>query len=792
LQIIIINIMKFKINFDKKFYIRLFWTLFALPFVTLFVILLLISQEVFGPIPSFEQLENPQNNLASVVYAEDGEQLGRYYFQDRSYVDFKEISSEIVNALIATEDIRFYEHSGIDARGLARVFFKTLILGEDSGGGSTITQQLAKNLFPRDTTVYGSRIAYTTNLVLAKFKEWITAAKLERNYTKKEILVMYLNTVPFGGMIYGIKSASRTYFNTPPDSLKLEEAATLVGMLKAPTKFNAVRNPRQSVERRNVVLSQMDKYNYITHSNYDSLSSLPLEVDYTREDHNEGPAPYFREHLRTLLTEEKPVKSEYSSPENYKKDSTKWANEPLYGWCNKNTKPDGSNYDIYRDGLQIHTTINSKLQKYAEQSLKEHLGENLQEEFFEHLKDKKNAPFSKNLEEKQIDNIIDRAMRNTDRYRSLKRRGISEDSIQSSFEESREMEVFSWDGVKDTVMSPRDSIWYHKKFLRAGFMSMNPNNGHVKAYVGGPNYRYFKYDHVTQGARQIGSTIKPFLYTLAMQEGYSPCHKVPNVPSTFYVNDSTWTPKNSGPSDKDGEMVTLKWGLIHSVNYISAWLIKQFNPRAVINVMRKMGIERPIDPVPSIFLGTSDISLNEMVGAYSTYANKGVYIKPRLVTRIEDRNGNLLATFNPRESEAISEQTAYLMINLLKGVVEDGTGIRVRYRYELMNPIAGKTGTTQNQSDGWFMGVTPNLVSGVWVGGENRSIHFDDITRGQGANMALPIWAEYIKKAYEDSTLTSLVSKQDTFERPTNFNYNLDCDDIDAGEPKDRIEDDFF
>ena len=782
--------MKFKFNYNKKFYIRLFWTLFALPFATLFVILFLISQDVFGPMPTFEELENPENNLASLVYSEDGEMLGKYYVQNRSYVDFKEVSSNIVNALIATEDIRFYDHSGIDARGLARVFFKTILLGRSSGGGSTITQQLAKNLFPRDTTVYGSKLAYATNLTLAKFKEWITAAKLERNYTKKEILVMYLNTVPFGGMTYGIKSAARTYFNTHPDSLKLEESATLVGMRKAPARYSPVLHPEESKERRNVVLSQMQKYNYITEAQYDSLSQQPLEVDYNRQDHNQGPARYFREHLRTLLTEEKPLKDDYSSIESYREDSTKWANNPLYGWCNKHTKPDGSNYDLYRDGLKIYSTINSKLQKYAEKSVREHLGNDLQPEFFDHMEKHDNAPFAKELKEEQIEKIINRAMRNTHRYQSLNRRGISEDSIRASFNKPRKMEVFSWDGVKDTVMSPMDSIWYHKHFLRAGFMSMNPKNGHVKAYVGGPDYRYFKYDHVTQGARQIGSTIKPFLYTLAMQEGYSPCHKVPNVPSTFYVNDSTWTPKNSGPSGKEGEMVTLKWGLTHSVNYISAWLIKQFNPQSVINVMRKMGIESHIDPVPSIFLGTSDISLYEMAGAYSTYANKGVYTEPSFVTRIEDRNGNLLATFNPKESEAISEQTAYLMINLLQGVVQDGTGRRVRYKYELMNSIAGKTGTTQNQSDGWFMGVTPNLVSGAWVGGENRSIHFNTITLGQGANMALPIWGKYMNKVYNDSTLTNFVSKQDTFEVPTNFNYDLNCEDV--GEARDRVDDDFF
>jgi len=785
--------MNLKPNYSKKFYLRLFWTLFALPFLTLFVILLLVSQEAFGPMPTFEDLENPDNNLASQVYSEDGELLGKYYYQNRSYVDFKEVSSNIVNALIATEDIRFYEHSGIDARGLARVFFKTLLMGRSAGGGSTITQQLAKNLFPRDTTIYETQLAYATNLVLAKFKEWITAVKLERNYTKKEILVMYLNTVPFGGQSYGIKSAAKTYFNTHPDSLQLEQAATLVGLLKAPTRYSPVSHPERSKQRRNIVLSQMNKYDYITDAQFDSLSSQSLGIEYNVQDHNVGPARYFREHIRNLLTEEKPIRERYGSYESYQQDSTRWANEPLYGWCNKNKKPDGSNYDLYRDGIKIYTTLNSKMQKYAEQAVREHLGEDLQKTFFELKEDQKNAPFSKNLEREQIKSIMETAKRRTHRYYSLKRQGLDQDSIDAVFNKPRKMQVFSWDGLKDTVMSPIDSIRYYKYFLRAGFMSMNPHNGHVKAYVGGPEFKYFKYDHVTQGARQVGSTIKPFLYTLAMQEGYSPCHQVANVPRTFYINDSTWTPKNSGPTEMDGKMVTLKWGLTNSVNWISAWLVKQFNPQAVVDIMRRMGIESHVDPVPSIFLGTSDIKLSEMVGAYSTYANKGVYTDPVLITRIEDRNGNVLATFKPKQSEAISEQTAYLMINLLKNVVDDGTGIRLQYKYQLMNPIAGKTGTTQNQSDGWFMGVTPNLVSGAWVGGEDRSIHFNSITYGQGANMALPIWALYMKKIYNDSTLTNRVSREDAFEQPNNFDYILDCEEYKRRHPRERPdEDDFF
>jgi penicillin-binding protein 1A len=787
--------MNAKLKFTKKSYIRTFWTIIALPFIFLIIIFTLISAEVFGPMPTFEDLENPDNNLASQVFSEDNKLLGKYYYQNRSYVEFKELSPNIVNALLATEDIRFQKHSGIDPRGLARVAFKTVLLGRSSGGGSTITQQLAKNLFPRDTTRYNSRIAYLGNLAVNKFKEWVTAVKLEKNYTKKEIIVMYLNTVPFGGQSYGIKSAAKTFFNTFPDSLKIHEAATLVGLLKAPTRYSPVLNPEQSLERRNVVLSQMHKYNFINKQQYDSLRVKPLGIEYNIQDHNVGPATYFREYLRTLLTKDKPERNNYITYNSYREDSTEWANNPLYGWCNKNKKPNGESYNLYRDGLKIYTTINSKLQRYAEKAVREHLGKDLQLAFNEELEERESPPFSEELKDEQVEQIIDRSIKRTHRYYILNRKGLNEDSIRAVFNNPVSMRVFSWEGMKDTVMSPLDSILYYKKFLRAGFMSMNPHNGHVKAYVGGPDYRYFKYDHVTQSARQVGSTIKPFLYTLAMQENFSPCRMVPNVPSTFYINDTTWTPKNSGPSEKDGEMVTLKWGLTNSVNWISAWLIKQFNPQSVIDVMRKMGIESEIQPVPSIFLGTSEISLYEMVGAYSSYANKGVYIKPQFISRIEDRNGNVISTFTPKKREAISEQTAYLMINLLENVVNQGTGIRLRYKYNFQSEIAGKTGTTQNQSDGWFMGVTPNLVSGVWVGGENRSIHFEGIKLGQGANMALPIWALFMKQVYEDESLYNMVAPEDKFEKPLNFNYILDCDEYRRKNRNQRDidkDDDFF
>lgn len=784
--------MRLKTKFTKKFYIRAFWAIFAAPFLFLTVIFILISQGAFGPMPTFEDLENPENNLASQVISQDGELLGKYYYQNRSYVEFRELSPNIVNALIATEDIRFHQHSGIDAKGLARVAFKTILLGKSSGGGSTITQQLAKNLFPRDTTHYTTKIARMWSLVISKFKEWVTATKLERNYTKKEILVMYLNTVPFGGHSYGIKSAAKTFFNKQPDSLRVEEASTLVGLLKAPTKYSPVLNPEQSIERRNVVLHQMEKNNFISTQTYDSLRQKPLNINYKQNDHNVGLATYFREHLRTLLTKEKPKRENYGNYASYQEDSTSWANNPVYGWCNKHTKPNGENYSIYKDGLKIYTTINSKMQRYAEKAIEKHLSEDIQPKFFEEKEGYKKAPFSKDLKKKQVNNIIKRSIRRTDRYYHLKRKGLSQDSIREVFNNPVKMRVFTWNGETDTVMSPLDSILYYKHFLRAGLMSMNPKNGHVKAYVGGPEFKYFKYDHVTQGKRQIGSTIKPFLYTLAMQEGYSPCYKVANIPQTFYMNDSTWTPKNSGPSEYDGEMVRLKWGLAHSVNYISAWLIKQFNPQSVIDVMRKMGIESKIDPVPSIFLGTADISLYEMVGAYGTFANKGVYIEPQFITRIEDRRGNVISTFTPPEREVINEQTSYLMINLLQSVVKEGTGIRLRFTYNMENQIAGKTGTTQNQSDGWFMGVTPNLVSGVWVGGENRSIHFNSIALGQGANMALPIWALYMKQIYNDNSLSNKVSRKDKFEEPLNFNYTLDCEKYDQRHGGGSREDDFF
>ena len=781
-----------KNKFTSKFYIRLFWILVSIPVLTIILLFSLISLEKLGEMPTFEELENPENDLASEIFSEDSVLLGNYYYRNRSYVNYEDLAPNLVHALIATEDIRFRKHAGIDARGLGRVLvYSILMSNESSGGGSTITQQLAKNLFPRDTATYRTSIGRKINLGLSKFKEWVTAVKLEKNYTKDEILVMYLNTVPFGGNSFGIKSAAKTFFNRTPDSLRVEESAILVGLLKAPTRYSPVRNPERSKLRRNVVMSQMNKYGYLSNEEFDSLSILPIRLNYKVQDHNEGLATYFREHLRLMLNASKPDRKYYYSRADFLADSVEWLTNPLYGWCKKNTKPDGSPYNIYRDGLKIYTTINSKMQKYAEEALVEHLSGELQADFEAEQENNPNAPYYEELKEEELKDIIELAIRRTERYRVLRNAGNKMEDILANFNTPTEMTIFTWNGEVDTTMTPLDSLMHYKNYLRAGFVSIDPHNGHIKAYVGGPNFRHFKYDHVTVAKRQVGSTIKPFLYTLAMQEGYSPCHKVPNVASTFMVNDTTWTPKNSGPTSMDGKMVTLEWGLAHSVNFISAWLIKQFNPISVIDVMRKMGVTSHIDAVPSIFLGTSDISLIEMTSAYSTFSNKGVHADPLFVTKIEDKNGNILADFTSTKNEAISEQTAYLMTQLLQSVVRKGSGGRIRWRYELYNEIGGKTGTTQNHSDGWFMGVTPNLVSGVWVGGEDRSIHFKGIGQGGGHNMALPVFALYMQKVYNDSTLT--VTQKDEFEEPLNFSVDLDCDKLENNN-NDQVDygDEFF
>ncbi|HOP03123.1 MAG TPA: transglycosylase domain-containing protein [Tenuifilaceae bacterium] len=780
-------------RFGRKFLLW-FWGIFSFIWVILISLFVLIALEYFGPLPTFEDLENPKSNIASEVISEDHVVLGYYYKELRSFVDYEELSPNLVNALIATEDIRFYRHSAIDARGIARVIVKTILMGQSgSGGGSTITQQLAKNLFPRDTALYRYTFVRKANLVITKFKEWITAVKLERNYTKNEILAMYMNTVAFGSNAYGIKSAAKTFFNTTSDSLRIEQAALLVGVVNAPTRYSPIRNPERSLERRNFVISQMCKYGFITEQQRDSISSIPIELNYKIIDHNVGLATYFRESLRIMLSHSKPERENYFLNSQYLEDSIEWAENPLFGWCHKNTKPDGSTYNLYRDGIKIYTTINSKMQHYAEQAVVEHIGGFLQPVFDAEQKEEGYTLFGEDLTDEQKEAILNFAIRQTERYRVLRNNRVSNDSIMRHFNTKIPMTIFTWKGERDTLMSPLDSIKHYKRHFRAGFMAVDPKTGHVKAWVGGTSFRHFKYDHVKQGRRQVGSTIKPFLYTLAMQEGYSPCHQVPNVPQTFVEGDSTWTPRNSGKSRYDGKIVTLKWGLSNSVNNISAWLIKRFTPQAVSDIIKKMGVKSKIMAVNSIFLGTSEVSLYEMVGAYSTFANKGVHIDPLIVTRIEDKNGNVLATFNPHKSEAISEQTAYLMLNLMEAVVNQGTAIRLRYRYNLEGHIAGKTGTTQNHSDGWFMGITPNIVGGVWVGAEDRGVRFKEIGMGQGANMALPIFALFLEKCYKDGSVG--ISPLDDWDKPLRVDHqSLDCPspDLIVPEEKDIVEDNFF
>jgi len=763
---------------DKKFRKNIiwFWVIISLPAVFLLTLFLLISANKLGPIPSFEELENPDNSLAAEVYSEDNVLLGKFYIQNRTWTDYEDISPYVIDALISTEDIRFKRHSGIDFRGLARVLVKTIMLGKNTGGGSTITQQLAKNLFlPRDLS-NDPAIVRASRLAIAKFKEWQTAVKLERSYTKEEIITMYLNVFDFIYNAVGINSAARIYFNTTPDSLNIEQSAMLVGMLKNSVAYNPLRNEENALKRRNVVILQMEKYGYISRAVADSVSQLPLGLDLREDSHNTGLATYFREYIRSTMSSREPQRERFYSDDTYNEALWRWQNDPLYGWCYKNTKPDGSPYNIYRDGLRIYTTLNSKMQTYAEEALTEHLSQNLQPVFDKRAKNYRNPPYSNDLTTAQVNQIMARSVRQSDRYQSMRRAGVPEDSITLAFNTPVPMKLFSWEGERDTVMTPLDSIRYYKFFVRSAFMAMDPHTGHVKAYIGGPDFRYFKYDAVTQQKKQVGSTIKPFLYTLAMQDGYSPCYEVENIERTFEVNDTIWRPRSSGPVEYHGKMVTLKWGLAQSENYISAWLMKQFSPQAVVDIMQRMGIRSFIDPVVSIFLGTSDLSVEEMVGAYGTFVNKGVYTRPLYVTRIEDRNGNVISTFTPFIDEVISEDDAYLMTSLLQGVVTNGTAVRLRLTYKLTNQMGGKTGTTQNHSNGWFMGVMPDLVAGVWTGWEDQAIHFEDLSMGQGANMALPVFGIFMQKLLADKDFSVIAESQ--FEAPPGFNVELDCDKV--------------
>lgn len=744
-----------------KKYIAWLWILLMGPILLFFVLIVLVRADVFGALPKVEELLNPKNNLATIVYSGDMKILGKYYSENRVNVGFDQLDKDLVSALIATEDARFYDHSGVDAKAIGRSIGGVFVGGK--GGGSTITQQLAKMMFPREKLT-------KPELIIRKLKEWIIATRLEKYYTKEEILALYLNKFDFLNLAVGIKSAAQIYFNREQDSLRVEQAAMLIGMAKNPALFNPV-NPKRAdttLHRRNVVMAQMVKYGYLTKQKFDSLKALPLGLVFRPENHNDGPAPYFREYLR----------------DNF-----------LKSWCEKNINPETDKpYNIYKDGLRIYTTIDSRMQQYAEEAVSEHM-KDLQKLFTKECLTKKNAPFAWNVNKVEIERIMTASIRRSDRYRGLREQGMSHDKIIENFNKPVSMTVYSIRGEIDTVMTPYDSIRYYKSFLQTGFMAMEPQTGYVKAWVGGINHKHFKYDHVKVARRQVGSTFKPFVYALAIQEGKSPCYEVANVRTCIHLPDgSDWCPDNSdGPDSKyNGKMITLKTALANSINYVTAWVMKQYGPQAVVSLVKRLGVSSDIPEVPSICLGTADISVFEMVAANSTFANKGTYIQPTFITRIEDKNGKVLQEFIPTSDEVFSEERAYAMIQLMTGVVQGGTGSRLRgSKYKLTTQIAGKTGTTQHNADGWFIGLTPDLAGGVWVGGEDRSVHFNSIVEGQGASMALPIWGKFFRKVYDDKHLKV---SQANFPRPKNMDPNLEMDcskyenQIDNSEPENEFD----
>ena len=732
-----------------KKYLIWFWSIIFGGFLTIFLLFFTASVGGFGTLPTFEELENPQTNLATEVISSDGVTIGKYAVENRTPIKYKELPKNLVNALVATEDERFYEHSGIDFKGFARAVIK---LGKD-GGASTITQQLAKNLFTKGV----SRNIFVR--IGQKMKEWVVATKLERQYTKQEIITMYLNTQGFLFNASGIRSAARIYFGKEAKDLDLQESAILVAMLKNPRQYNPHReiSKNKSLKRRNVVFSQMARNGFISEEEKNKLQKLPLKINFTPESHDEGYATYFRSHLQKVMRK----------------------------WVQNNPKPNGEEYDIFRDGLKIYVTIDSRMQKYAEEAVSEHMA-NLQSYFFKEQKRNRTAPFY-DLEKDQIKGILERAKKNSERYKRLKTAGKSSKEIDEIFNKKTKMKVFSWKGDRDTIMSPNDSIKYYKYFLRSGLLSIEPQTGHIKAWVGGINNKHFKYDAVAQQKRQVGSTFKPFVYATAINQlRKSPCDLLPNTPYTIpqgkYGIPEEWTPKNS--NDKYGGMLSLKDALATSTNVVTANLIDQVGPINVARLAKAAGIETEIQANPAIALGAVDLSLYEMVSAYSTFANKGLRVSPMIITRIEDKNGTVLKDFVPQTQEVLSEESAYVILNLLQGVADSGSGIRLRskwtsggktvtgFPYEFDNAIAGKTGTTQNQSDGWFMGIVPNLATGVWTGGEDRATHFAGITKGQGATMSLPSWALFMKKCYADKTLN--ISKED-FEKPEDLSININC-----------------
>ena len=735
----------------RKVFIHFLWWLLGLTFLGSSLAFVAIWNGWIGYMPPIEDLQNPISRFATQIYSSDGKVIGTWNFnrENRICVPYSNLSPYLVQALVATEDLRFYDHSGIDFIALSRAIVKRGLLGQTSaGGGSTITQKLAKQL-------YSDAAGSTLERLLQKPIEWVIAVKLERNYTKEEIIALYLNYFDFLHNAVGIKTAATTYFYKDPKDLTLEEAATLIGLCKNPSLFNPVRYPERCRDRRNVVLDQMRKAGYITDEQYHKSCELPLTLNFHRNDHKDGTAPYLREFLRVYMSAERPDRSKYPSwnKRQYVLDSIAWDTDPLYGWCNKNFKKDGTPYNLNADGLKVYTTIDSRMQRYAEEAVYGHVARYLQPEFFKENRGKPNAPFTSQLTKKQVNQIMERAVLQSERYRILKSNGASDEEIHKSFHTPTDMSIFTYHGDVDTTMTPIDSIRYVKSFLRAGFMSMDPTTGAVKAYVGGLDYTHFMYDMVTGGRRQVGSTIKPFLYSLAMENGFSPCDLAPNVQRTYMVAGMPWTPRNASHK-RAGEMVTLKWGLAQSSNWISAYLMSKLSPQQFVQLLHDYGINNPdIHPSMSLCLGPCEMTVAEMVSAYTTFANRGIRTAPMFVSRIEDNEGNVITSFQPRMNEVISEESANKMLVLLKGVVDGGTAGRLRYKYNFTGEIGGKTGTTNRNSDAWFMGFTPQLVSGCWVGGDDRDIHFDSMRMGQGATMALPIWAYFMKKVYRDKTL---------------------------------------
>ena len=749
-----------------KWFVRFLWTLLILVVLGAATAFYAIDQGWIGYMPPIEDLQNPINRYATQVYSSDGKLLGTWNYnrENRVLVDYTKLSPALVQALVATEDVRFYEHSGIDFYALARAVIKRGIMGQKSaGGGSTITQQLAKQL-------YSEHAKTTMERVLQKPIEWVIAVKLERNYTKDEIITMYLNYFDFLHNAVGIKTASNTYFSKEPKNLTVNEAATLIGLCKNPSYYNPVRNPERSRERRNVVLGQMLKAGCLSQEDYEKYCAEPIQLHFHVSDHKDGIATYFRDFLRRYMMAKKPERVLYASWNmvKYHIDSINWETDPLYGWCNKNKKKNGEPYSIYTDGLRVHTTIDSRMQKYAEMAVQKHVANYLQPAFDKANLKKPNAPFSKDLSAAQVKSILMRSIRQCERYRVLKENNASDAEIQKSFRTPTRMSIFTYHGEVDTTMTPIDSIKYYKSFLRTGFMSICPQNGHVKAYVGGLNFSHFAYDMAMEGRRQVGSTIKPLLYSLAMENGFSPCDEAPNVQQTYMVAGKPWTPRNSGRA-RYGQMVTLKWGLQQSNNWISAYLMSKLNPQAFVDLLRQYGINNPeIHPSMSLCLGPCEITVGEMASAYTAFVNHGIRAAHMFVTRIEDGEGNLIAQFQPRMNEVISEESANKMLYMLKAVVDGGTAGRLRHKYNMKGEIGGKTGTTNNNSDAWFVGITPSLVSVCWVGGDDRDIHFDSMDMGQGATMALPVFAYYMQQIYADAQLG--INESAVFDMPEGYN----------------------